>query len=278
MLFSLVFIYSKYALSSFNFIKLFLLIQTTVLLAAAGNIINDYFDVETDKINKPNKVLIGKVISGKNSLLLYLILNFFGLVSGLTLAFINNKIIYGLLFIVISALLYLYSKDLKKTALLGNLIVSIFIGLSIYIILIFHPFDNVFFSNIKGIRAYIIIYSLFAFMINFIREMVKDIEDINGDYSQNMKTLPIIIGRKRTQNIIFYLSSIPLLSSIVFISFLENILIGIYFTLFIIIPLGYFMYQIKEAKHTKTFHKLSTLLKIIMLLGILSIILVVYFT
>jgi len=150
MLFSLVFIYSKYALSSFNFIKLFLLIQTTVLLAAAGNIINDYFDVETDKINKPNKVLIGKVISGKNSLLLYLILNFFGLVSGLTLAFINNKIIYGLLFIVISGLLYLYSKDLKKTALLGNLIVSIFIGLSIYIILIFHPFEMFFFQILKA--------------------------------------------------------------------------------------------------------------------------------
>jgi len=257
--------------STYDIVSFILLIQTTVLLAAAGNIINDFFDVETDRINKPNKVLVGKVISGKSTLLVYYILNLFGVVSGIVLAYIQDKIIYGLLFIIISLILYYYSKSFKKIALLGNFIISFFIALSIYFVYLFKSlhfnyseFDNIF-------RNQILVYSLLAFLLNFIREIVKDIEDVDGDYSQNMKTLPILIGKKRTQTIIFYLTLIPFIAIIMLISISKHTILIIYSLVFLIIPLGYFMYKIKDSKSKNEIHKLSALLKIIMLFGILSI-------
>ncbi|HIE45358.1 MAG TPA: prenyltransferase, partial [Flavobacteriaceae bacterium] len=164
--------------STYDIVSFILLIQSTLFLAAAGNVINDFFDVETDRINKPNKVLVGKVISGKSTLLVYYILNLFGVVSGIVLAYIQDKIIYGLLFIIISLILYYYSKYFKKIALLGNFIISFFIALSIYFVYLFKSlhfnyseFDNIF-------RNQILVYSLLAFLLNFIREIVKDIEDV----------------------------------------------------------------------------------------------------
>jgi len=275
LLFSAMFVYAKTAsFYNIDFIKLFLLIQTTTLLAAAGNVINDYFDVEADRINKPNKVIIGEFISGKNALLIYFALNFFGVISGVVLAYIHGKVFYGLLFVAISSGLYLYSKSYKKIAVLGNFIISVFVALSIYLIYLLPPFDNRFFDDYKQLKHAVFAYTIFAFLLNFIREIVKDLEDINGDYSQEIKTLPIIIGRKRTQNSLFYIASIPFLLSILLVSSLNNILIGIYFAVCILIPLGYFIYQIKEVKTKEQFHKLSTLLKFIMLFGILSILLI----
>ena len=272
-LFSVVLAFNQgYFSTTFDIVIFFLLIQTTVLLAAAGNIINDFFDIEIDKINKPNKVLVGKVISGKSTLIIYYILNFFGIISGIGLAYFHDKIIYGLLFILISILLYYYSKYLKKIALLGNFIVSIFIALSIVLVYVFSPFDKLRFQMVNFNYLTIFIYALLAFLLNFIREIVKDIEDVDGDYSQGMKTLPILIGKKRTQIILFYLSFIPFIAIILLISISKHTILIIYSLVFLIIPLGYFMYKIKDSKSKKEIHKLSTLLKIIMLLGILSII------
>lgn len=258
---------------NFDITKLILLIITTMLLAAAGNIINDFFDVEVDKINKPNKVLVNKVISKKKTLLLYHIVNFLGIISGITLAYFCNKIIYSLIFIGISILLYLYSKSFKHTILLGNFIISSLIALSILMIAIFPSFNSLILNRYVIYLHIIIIYSIFAFLLNFIREIVKDIEDIDGDYNQNMQTLPILIGRKRTQSVLFYFSIIPFILIIFFTSTLNQLYFSIYSLLFIVIPLGYFMYQIKEVKSKKKLHQLSTLLKWIMFFGILSSIL-----
>ncbi len=249
-----------------------LLLQSTLFLAAAGNIINDFFDVEVDRINKPDKVLVGNVISGKSILSIYYVLNFFGIISGIALAYFHGKIIYGLLFLLISMILFYYSKSLKRIALLGNFIVSFLIAISIVFIYIFKSVHLDFPEKDTSFKNLILGYSLFALVLNFIREIVKDIEDIDGDYIQNMKTLPIVIGRKRTQNIVFYLTFIPFISIILLVSKMNRIPLMIYSLVFIIIPLGYFMYQIKEAKSKRQFHKLSTLLKIIMLFGMLSVI------
>jgi 4-hydroxybenzoate polyprenyltransferase len=248
-----------------------LLLQSTLFLAAAGNVINDFFDVEVDRINKPDKVLVGNVISGKSTLSIYYVLNFFGIISGIALAYFRGKIIYGLLFILISMILFYYSKSLKRIALLGNFIVSFLIAISIAFIYIFKSVHLDFPEIDNSFRNLILGYSLFALVLNFIREIVKDIEDIDGDYIQNMKTIPIVIGRKRTQNIIFYLTFIPFLVIILLVSNTKDMFLMIYSFMFLIIPLGYFMYQIKEVKSKKQFHKLSTLLKIIMLFGMLSV-------
>ncbi len=256
-----------------NIIQFISLTSTTVFLAAAGNVINDFFDVEVDTINKPNKVLVSKVISKKKTLLLYYILNFFGITSGIFLAIINDKASYGFIFIAISILLYFYPKFLKKTALLGNFIVSFCIALSIILIYLFPSIHLISVESYIRNKNLIFIYATFAFLLNFIREIVKDIEDVNGDYSQNMQTLPILIGRKRTQSVLFYFSIIPFILIIFFTSALDQLYFSIYSLLFIVIPLGYFMYQIREVKSKKKLHQLSTLLKWIMFFGILSSIL-----
>jgi len=272
-LFSLVFAYQKgYFTTTFDIVKLVLLIQSTVLLAAAGNVINDFFDVEADRINKPDKVLVGNIISGKSTLLIYYVLNLFGIISGIVLAYLHDKIIYGILFILISTILFYYSKLLKKIVLLGNFIVSFFIALSIILVYYFPCYLDSNWLDRGAKLNVIVVYSVFALVLNFIREIVKDIEDIDGDYIQNIKTLPIMIGRKRTQNIVFSLTFIPFMSVILLVSSINIISLMIYSFLFLIIPLGYFMYQIKEAKSKKQFHKLSTLIKIIMVFGILSVI------
>ncbi len=256
-----------------EFVSIFLLIIATVCIAAAGNIINDIFDVETDKINKPKKVIISQFISKKNAFIYYVIFNLIGLLSGLYLSFkILHKPLYSLVFIFIILLLYFYSKYFKKIAILGNLIVSFLIAQSILMVYFFHYF-RVHFSVRWDDFILIIIYASFAFILNFIREIVKDIEDINGDYNQNMKTLPILIGKKRTQTILFYISLVPFFFIIFLVSPFKNIPLQIYSLVFLIIPLGYFIYHIKEVKTKKQFHRLSTLLKVIMLFGILSVIL-----
>ncbi len=255
---------------SFNFFNFILLAQATILLAAAGNVINDYFDVIADNINKPHKVLIGKTISKKSSLLIYFILNVFGIISGFLLAYISNKPIYSFLFLVIALLLYFYSKILKKIALVGNVVVSTFISLSIMLVVVFPSINN----NSPTYNKIVIVYAIFAFILNFVRELLKDVEDVNGDYKQHMKTLPIVIGKKRTLNILFYLNFIPFILSILFASMLNNSLIVVYMLLFITLPLGYFIYKIKEAKNKKDLSILSTLLKLVMLFGILSILFV----
>lgn len=248
-----------------------LLLQTTMLLAGAGNVINDFFDVETDRINKPTKVLIGHVINGKSSLYIYYLLNFFGIISGIVLAFYTKKIIYGALFIGISALLFLYSARFKKIALLGNSIVSFFIALSIILVFIFaEKSDSSIFTNNKLL---VFVYSLFAFLINLTREILKDIEDIKGDSKMNLKTLPILIGSIRSINIIFNLILIQLILIILFITFINQIYFTSYTLAFIITPLSYFLFFIKKAKSQKQIHQLSTLLKIIMVFGILSVLL-----
>ncbi|MEE9350273.1 MAG: geranylgeranylglycerol-phosphate geranylgeranyltransferase [Flavobacteriaceae bacterium] len=255
--------------SNLNLVELVLLITATVFLAGAGNIINDYFDVTADTINKPNKVIVGKLISKKTTLKLYIFFNLIGLITGFILAILTHKMYYSLLFIGIFVLLYLYSLKFKAIALLGNFIVSLLIGFSILILVVFPP------TNDSVLPLYfdtlIYIYAGFAFTINFIREIVKDIEDVNGDYNVQLKTLPIIIGKKRTQHFIFYLTSLPFMALIILMSNNRLLLFQIYVVIFILLPLGYFMYKIKEVKTTKQLHTLSNLLKLILLFGVLSI-------
>lgn len=168
-------------LNDFNF---FLLVIATVCIAAGGYVINDVYDIETDKINKPDRLIINKYISEKNASTLFMILTIIGVGLGFYLSNGINKPGFFAIFIIASALLYVYSSFLKQIAIVGNIIVSLVVGLSIILIGVFElipavPYGNkdVQFTFLKIIRD----YAIFAFMISLIREMVKDIEDIDGD-------------------------------------------------------------------------------------------------
>ncbi len=263
------------SLTPFNF---FLLIMATLCIAAAGNIINDIYDVETDFINKPNKIIVGKTISEKTAYNLFISLNVIGVGIGFYLSHAIGKSELFALFVIISALLYVYASYLKQTFLIGNIVISILVALSILIVGIFELIPAMTIQN-QGIQLVffkiLLDYAIFAFLINFIREISKDIADIDGDYKSGMNTLPIVFGRERTSKILFILSFIPLGAVIYYV--INNLytkpVAVIYFLVFIIAPLIYLLILIFNAKTKKDFITISNILKLVMLFGILSILL-----
>ena len=262
-------------LSNFEFS---LLVIATLCIAAAGNIINDIYDVAVDKINKPSQVLIGKKISEKSANTLFIVFNVVGVGIGFYLSNSIDKPMFSALFILISALLYLYASFLKPMLLVGNIVVSIIVALSLLIVGLFDLLPAINFLN-QSHQSFafgiVLDYALFAFYINLMREIVKDIQDINGDKNGGMNTLPIVIGRKRTSYIVFVMGVLALFGVIYYIYLhLYNYTYAIlYFLLFIMAPLLYFCVKIWEANDKNDYGFLSRLLKIIMFLGICSILL-----
>ncbi len=261
------------SLSCFDFT---LLVTSIILIAAGGNVINDVLDTETDKINKPNKVLIGTIFSKVQAIIIYSLFTLLGIAIGTYLSFKMKSPILSLVFITISILLFSYSAYFKKIAVLGNLIVSLLISFSIVLLGIFDILPNIINPNNSLTFNVILVYALFAFGMNFIREIIKDIEDIDGDNSVKMKTLPIIFGRKRTKDLIFILSllfTFSLIYILVLNRYLNDYLLS-YGFIFITIPLLYFCYQLYKCSSKQELIKLSSLLKLIMVFGILSLIII----
>lgn len=258
-----------------------LLVLSTVLLAAAGYVINNIFDVASDTINKPNDVIIGKGISETRAYNIYFVLNIVGVGIGFYLSNVIMRPGFATIFILIASLLYFYSTTLKQIMLLGNFVVALLLALSVIIIGIFDIFPATNIDNqaqMASLFSILIDYALFAFMINFIREIVKDIEDVNGDYNQGMNTLPIAIGISRAAKIALGFAIIPFILSLLYINkyFVENdlLIVTLYAFAFVLAPLLYFIVKIFSAKSQKDFHHLSSVLKLILLFGILSILVI----
>lgn len=246
-----------------------LLVLSTITIAAGGNVINDIFDVDCDTINKPNKVFIPHKISPSTAIYIYLFLTVTGVSTGIFLSLSKNKPSYSLIFISIAILLYFYSSFLKKKMFVGNLIIAFLVSSSL---VVFALFDTYFFDVSKGMY-YLWIFTYFSFTINLLREIIKDIEDIKGDYNAGYKTLPIIIGVKRTIKVILILSLFPLYSSIAFLKndLKNNLYLQIYFAICILIPLFYFIHKTYNSTIPKHFNQLSKLLKWILIFGLLLI-------
>lgn len=237
--------------------ELFLLSLSSVLIAAAGYIINDYYDVKIDLINKPHRVVVGKVLKRRVAMAAHTILNFTGIGLGFLLSWQIGAINF-----VSALLLWLYSNQLKRMPFIGNFVVAILTGLSIYIIEIFFRSGNLL----------VVAYALFAFVFTLIREIIKDMEDLKGDATFGCRTLPVVYGLRKTKNVIYVLS----LAFLTGLSFLAYIFVGKEMTLFcllLIVPLSFLAYKLSRADTVKDFSYLSNYCKLIMFLGILSMIL-----
>jgi len=255
-----------------------LLVLSTVCIAAGGYLINNVFDKATDEINKPDDVVVDKGISEAMAYNLYIVLNIIGVGAGFYLSNLIGKPGFALLFIVISGTLYLYANGLKQSLLIGNVIVALLLSLSIIIVGIFDLLPMITAENQRGMGLLFEIlldYAIFAFIINFIREIVKDLEDVKGDYNQGMNTLPIALGVERTAKIVFGLSFLPLGLIIYYINehlFSNDLYYATGYGLVLILaPLLYFTIKIFSAKKQKDFHDLSNVLKFVIFFGILSI-------
>ena len=259
-----------------------ILVFSVICITAGGYIINDIFDIEADKINKPKKVFIEKTISKKNAWKTYLVLNFIGFILGVFLSNEVNSFILFLIFFFSIQVLFIYSSYLKKQILIGNFTISFFISLSIVLVYFLRPLNNdsnlniwELFGDSMGYSVSILItitYVVFSFLTTLIREIIKDIEDINGDLKINAKTLPIVFGRKRANRVAFTFSVLLLILLIIILkSFLiEYPLFLGYSIIFILLPLLYFMHKLWNATSKKQYSYLSKLMKLIMFFGILS--------
>lgn len=256
-----------------------LLVLSTILIAAGGYVINNIFDQQTDVINKPNTVVVGKNISETQAYNLYIGLTITGVTIGFYLSNVIDKPGFASIFIMVAATLYLYATSLKQMILIGNIIIALLLSFSVIIIGIFDLYPAIGTENQQqmGLLFSILLdYAIFAFMINLLREIVKDIEDTDGDYNQGMNTLPIAIGKYRTGKIVFGLSFIPLFFILLYINqyLFELRFVTIYLLLSVVGPLIFFTIKMWTATTKKEFHFLSILLKWILLFGILSVIVI----
>ncbi|MEZ4803475.1 MAG: geranylgeranylglycerol-phosphate geranylgeranyltransferase [Gelidibacter sp.] len=267
-----------HAVIMFNWFGITLLIIATLCLAAAGNIINDIYDVETDLVNKPHKVIIGKKVSEKTAYNLFIVFNVIGILIGFYLSHLVGRSGFFALFVIISALLYVYATYLKQTLLIGNIVVSLLVAMSILIVGLFELLPAITPQNQPTQLFFFKIlldYAMFAFIINLVREIAKDLEDVDGDYKTGMNTLPIAIGRERAAKVLFGLTLVPLFGVVYYVMtymYKQPISVG-YFLLFVIAPLIYITIKSFSAKTKKEFHHISTIFKFVMLFGMLSLLL-----
>jgi len=259
-----------------------------ITIVGAGYIINDIYDVEIDRINKPAKRIIDKIIKKKTALRTYYILNILGLTSGFYIAYQVNKVWLGFMFIFFAYNLFKYSKKYKTRFLIGNIQIAFLIALSIINLALF-DLNFIGVNNedgTLGILYIILIYSAFSFIITLIREVIKDIEDIKGDKEVGASTLAINYGSTITKKITLVLTLIPITGVAYFQYFQYNTLtnpstielsywgvnkIEVIYTLLLQIVMVTLIMKTSRADTIADFHSASTLCKIIMILGILAI-------
>ncbi len=254
------------------------LVLATICIAAAGYIINDVYDVTADKVNKPSKVIVTKHISENNANNLFMFFTVLGILLGTYVTWQIDKNSFATIFLLISALLYVYATTLKKTILIGNFVISLLVALSILIVGVFEITPMITSQNRDAylfMFKFIVDYALFAFLINLVRELVKDLEDIDGDYKAGYNTLPIVIGRDRASKVAFGFCIITVFTIMYYVvTYLyENQYLLIYFIFLIIGPLSYCAIKLLTAKTKAQFKTLSLILKATMLLGMFSIVL-----
>lgn len=260
--------------------RFLLLVISTMLIAAGGYVINDIEDVEIDKINKPEKQIVSATISLRAAWIYYFALFAVGFFISLYLAvYIDNLPLLG---IYPSAwlLLYLYSKYFKKMPLIGNIVVGIFCALVAGIVWFA---ERAAYFNLGEVDEYaqfkvygvFLAYLFFAFFSTLYREIIKDIEDAEGDAEQDCKTLPIVAGVGAAKLItalvgLIFLTGVGCLAFYIWSvsSDTGRVLKLLFILIFLVSPTLYSLYLLKQGQEKKDYKRLSQLAKFLMLSGI----------
>lgn len=270
----------------------FLLVFATLCIAAAGYIINDYFDIRIDEVNRPATNLVGKTIKRRVAMAAHMAFNIVGVLIGLWISWKYEMFRAGsFLFLAAPALLWFYSTNLKRQFLIGNIIIALLSALIPLISVIFEltavarslPPETLSTIDLKFPAYFAMGYSLFAFLVTLIREIVKDIEDYEGDMEYGCKTLPIVMGISRAKSTVIGLLSV-LFFGLCYVlyqwSAANNIVIegdaaGIYPTyffvyviIFLLLPVIWLAFRVFKATSKKDWRFLSGVLKYIMVAGV----------
>ncbi|BAO56272.1 geranylgeranylglycerol-phosphate geranylgeranyltransferase [Nonlabens marinus] len=252
-----------------------LLILATALLTASGNVINDIYDVATDVINKPDQVIVGKSITEKRAFTIYIFLTSTAIACGFILANSIQKPSLAGLFIGVAFLLYTYATTLKSILIVGNIVISFLVGSVVLITALFELFPAVTALNRAtqlSALQHLAVFALFAFLVNLLREWIKDCQDVKGDHASGRSSLPIVLGNKRAVQFM----AIYTLVCVVILGYLATFELykdqrSLYYILFLIVaPLLFVGLRLFTASTLKEFKVLSLVCKLVLLFGVLG--------
>lgn len=269
--------------SRFTGYHLVLLIISSLLIAAAGNIINDYFDLNIDEINKPEKKIIDKLIKRRWAIVMHIVFSVTGILLGFYIDYTTPVFWLGISNLGCVLLLFGYSISLKKKLLVGNILISLLTAWVIVVTFICY-YRSLNCAGCTGmewqgaLNRFIrisILYAGFAFIISLIREVVKDMEDIDGDSRYGCKTLPIVWGIPASK--VFVAVWLVVLIGMISIVQVYALQLGwissaAYCILLIILPLVWILRKLLQAQSAADYSRISQVIKLVMLTGLLSMV------
>lgn len=247
-----------------DFGELFMLMLATAFIGAAGYIINDYFDVKIDAVNKPHRLIIDRHIKRRWAMVFHHTFNVLAVAIGVYISWFMAG-----LFILIIFLLWQYSASLKCKLVVGNVVVSLMLAATIVVVMVMEPAIH---------RGWAYFYAGFAFFTSWMREIIKDVEDMKGDSEHRCETVPVRLGVVPTKNILE--AALIVITGIVLafvLSFAwDGYLLLAFCFLLLDAAFAYAAWLVSKADKKIDFRKLSTVMKYIMLFGILTMTVVRY--
>lgn len=258
----------------YNFI---LLVAATLFITAGGYVINDYFDIKTDLINK-GKVIVGTRIPRRQAMMWHNIFNILGVTLGFYISWKAGYMWLGIVFLIVSGMLYFYSASYKRQFLIGNIVVAVLTAM-VPMLVVFYEWPALFryykinaisMPEINFIFYWMGGFALFAFLTTLTREIIKDIEDFEGDIAFGRNTVPVVIGvlSAKIVSICLIVLTIVLLY-LTWHFFLSDKVTLIYLTITIVLPLLFTIYKVIISQDKKQLHSASSIMKVVMLSGIL---------
>ncbi|MFT3980527.1 MAG: geranylgeranylglycerol-phosphate geranylgeranyltransferase [Ferruginibacter sp.] len=262
----------------------YLLILASVFIAAAGYIINDYFDLQIDNINKPEKVVVDKIVKRRWAIIWHWALSGIGIVLSFYISYKLGSWLIGFSNIGCVLLLWFYSTTFKKKLLSGNIIIA---ALTAWVIVVVYFFcganlsvwDDASFVDERKFFKFTMLYAGFAFIVSLIREVIKDLEDKDGDKQYNCRTMPIVWGvpASKVFTAVWIVVAIAALCIVQLYAWQSGWWwIVLYSILLVILPLVYILKKLNDATDTAHYHRLSTYVKLVMLAGILSMLFFIF--
>jgi len=256
-----------------------MLVLSTVSIASAGYIINDYFDRKTDLINRPGRVIVGRLINRRYAMFFHILFTIIGLIAGTYVAYSIERLSLSVIFLFASGILWLYSTTYKRQILVGNIVISVLVGIVPLMVLLFefpllvrkyHFYALAAGVNFDVLIVWVCAYAGFAFLVNLIREIIKDMEDFEGDYVFGRKTIPIVWGMKVSKWLVALLTGITVIPIFYLLMFhLTDRISFIYIVLLIIMPLFLIAFGVFWAGSKNQYHTLSQMIKLVMFTGLL---------
>jgi len=256
----------------------YLLVIASVLIAAAGYIINDYFDLQIDNINKPEKVVVDKILKRRWAIVWHWLLSSIGIAISFYISYKTKSWVIGIANIACVLLLWFYSTTFKKKLLSGNIIIA---ALTAWVIIVVYFFcgaslqvwNDANYVDERKFFKFTMLYAGFAFIVSLIREVIKDLEDKHGDAQYNCRTMPIVWGVQSTKvfTAVWLVVAIAALAIVQLYAWQSGWWwIVLYSIVLVIAPLIYILKKLRTAIDASQYHQLSGYVKLVMLTGILS--------